>query len=319
LRTSKVTIGITTYNAEETVRDAINSALSQTIPIEQIIIVDDCSTDSTFSILNEYECFPNIEVYQNPVNSRVAYSRNRIIEHAVGDFIVLFDDDDISAPQRAEAQVSRITQYEKEFANGAPVTCHTARLQYFPGQKQRVEPTMGTVIGKRAPAGAAVARRVLMGESLEDGYGSCATCSQAGRTETYRKLGGFDSSFSRIDDTDYVIRLALAGGHFVGLPETLVTQKMTATSEKNLFLLHNEWQQLLQKHEKLFASERDFRFCMMWSSLKFKWLGEKHRGFLIGLSRLLLKHPILTLHRIIMAFPTLRRNRAFRKFVREIK
>ena len=102
-----MTIGITAYNAEDTIREALQSALEQTLPAHQIIVVDDCSTDTTMDVLAEYESYPNVEIHQNPQNGGVAVSRNVIVEHATGEFIVFFDDDDISAKDRAEAQVRR--------------------------------------------------------------------------------------------------------------------------------------------------------------------------------------------------------------------
>jgi len=49
-----VSIGVTTYNAEDNIRDALQSAFGQTVPIDQIIVVDDASTDSIMSILGGY-------------------------------------------------------------------------------------------------------------------------------------------------------------------------------------------------------------------------------------------------------------------------
>lgn len=87
-----------------------------------------------------------------------------------------------------------------------------------------------------------------MGEPLEDAYGCCATCSQAGRAEVYRSSNGFDESFRRCEDADFAIRLALAGGHFVGVPEPLVLQRMTGTEDKSLDKLRQLTLQLHDKH-----------------------------------------------------------------------
>ncbi len=216
MKPNTVTIGITTYNAEDTVRDALQSAFDQSIPIAQIIVIDDVSSDSTMAILAEYAHHPNLEVHQNPENRGVAASRNEIIKRATGDFVAFFDDDDISAPNRVEAQLARIVEYEAAFANGAPVICHTARRQIYPDGEARIEPTMGCRTGRPAPSGRGVVRRALMGEPLADGYGSCATCSQMARTATYRMLGGFDEAFRRGEDADLAIRIALAKRAFRG-------------------------------------------------------------------------------------------------------
>jgi glycosyltransferase involved in cell wall biosynthesis len=308
-----VTIGVTTYNAQDTILDALNSAVSQSVEIKQIIIVDDCSTDNTLSIVEQFDRHPCLEIYRNPVNSGVAVSRNVIVEHAKGDFIAFFDDDDISLASRVEVQLSRILEYEREFANGAPVICHTARRQVYPHGKERIEPTMGTRIGFPAPSGPAVARRALIGEPLEDGYGSCATCSQMGRTEQYRKLGGFDPVFRRCEDSDFVIRFAIQKGHFVGVAEPLVVQKMTSTSDKSLEQLKNYWLLLMKKHQGLFGTDDIYRFCGEWIELKYNWLANQRAEFARKFMQLIFKHPVLTARRIYMAVPTLSGNRAFKR------
>jgi glycosyltransferase involved in cell wall biosynthesis len=214
LKQPTVTIGITAYNAEDTIREALQSALEQTLPAHQIIVVDDCSTDTTMDVLAEYESYPNVEIHQNPQNGGVAVSRNVIVEHATGEFIVFFDDDDISAKDRAEAQVRRIVDYETEFAAGAPVLCHTARRQIFPDGHERIEPTMGQRPGWPAPSGPPVARRALMGEPLDDAYGSCATCSQAARTTVYREAPGraaHDGDFGKESGGTSGLQSAAAG------------------------------------------------------------------------------------------------------------
>ena len=226
----RVTIGITTYNAQESIERCLVSALSQNWENLEIVIVDDCSLDQTLSIVGRIsKNFPNIKTFKNSVNHGVAVSRNRILDEARGEFVVFFDDDDASLSDRITAQYDRIIEYERDFAFGAPVICHTARLVNYPSGQSRIEPTMGQMVGRPAPAGSAVARRILLGVPLEDGYGACPCCSQMARLSTYRLVGGFDPQLRRGEDTDFNIRLALAGGHFVGIGQPLVVQSMTLT------------------------------------------------------------------------------------------
>ena len=63
-------------------------------------------------------------------------------------------------------------------SEGAPVICHTARKLIYPSGEARLEQTMGHIEGKPAPAGLAVARRILLGEPLEDGYGATETATK---------------------------------------------------------------------------------------------------------------------------------------------
>lgn len=310
-----VTIGITAYNAVGSIERAVTSALSQTWRPIEIVAVDDCSTDFTQEILIRLgQQHPELRVYRNELNAGVALSRNRILEEAKGEFVAFFDDDDESLPDRVEAQVDRIVNYELQFTDGAPVVCHTARKILYPHRETRMEPTMGQIVGKRAPAGAAVARRILLGTPLEDGYGACPTCSQMARLSTYRLLGGFDPSLRRGEDTDFNIRLAEAGGHFVGIPNPLVTQTMTKTSDKSLRNEYDNMLRLMEKHRAIMEREGQYDFCREWLALKQAWLEKKHWEFARRLMWLGLSNPLLTLRRLTIALPNMGLNRAFSRF-----
>ena len=102
-------------------------------------------------------------MFKNKFNSGVAYSRNLIIENATGEFLAFFDDDDISDPRRLELQLSRILEYERNFANGLMTLCHTAREQFFPNGIVQIEPALGQEASDTAPFGLDVARHALMG------------------------------------------------------------------------------------------------------------------------------------------------------------
>src|SRR5262245_37134685 len=118
MKHATVSIGIVTYNAEDTVRDALESALAQSTSIRQIVVVDDRSTDRTMSIIEEYADRSTIEIHQNSENCGVAVARNEIIKRANGDFLTFFDDDDVSASNRVERQLNRILEYEKIYSRG---------------------------------------------------------------------------------------------------------------------------------------------------------------------------------------------------------
>ena len=310
-----VTIGLTTYNAAETVERAVASALAQTWSPIEIVAVDDYSTDATRDILDRLAAsHPELRVFVNAVNGGVAVSRNRILDEARGDFIAFFDDDDESLPERIESQMCRIVAYEGNFAAAAPVVCHTARKRVYAEGLERIEPTMGQAEGCRAPYGTAVAERILLGTPLEDGYGACPTCSQMARLSTYRLVGGFDPMLRRGEDTDFTIRLAQAGGHFVGIAQPLVTQWMTKTSEKSLAEEYRNQMLLLEKHRLIMERAGQYGFCRQWMRAKQAWLEGRHGELVNALLNLALRHPLLTGRRLLMAVPNMRLNLAFSRF-----
>lgn len=101
-----VSIIMGVYNAENTIRRAIDSVLSQTYNNWELIICDDCSLDNTFDILNEYhEIDKRITVIKNETNKRLAASLNHCLEQASGKYIARMDSDDENLPTRLEEQV----------------------------------------------------------------------------------------------------------------------------------------------------------------------------------------------------------------------
>ena len=223
-----ITIGMATYNAQNTLEQAIQSALAQSWKNKEIIVVDDCSSDMTFEILKKFDSeYKEIKVFRNKKNFGIGYVRNQIIENSNGEFIAFFDDDDKSIKDRLKIQYKRIIEYEKVYGISTPVICHSSRLVFFPDGTTRLHKTMGTATNKKCPSGESVAKRILLGRPLKDGYGSCPTCSQMGRLNLYKKVQGFDKIFRRSEDTDLCISLSFIGTHFLGIEEPLVMQKMT--------------------------------------------------------------------------------------------
>ncbi len=310
-----VTIGITTYNAENTVRDAVISALSQNWHPIEIIIADDCSQDQTPKILHDLAGqHPEINIFFNAKNSGVAVTRNLILAEAKGEFVAFFDDDDISEPERVTKQLQRITAYEQQYAKGEPVVCHSARYVIYPDGEAHVEATMGQNTSGPAPSGKQVARRILTGEPLKDGSGACPTCSQMARLSTYRTLKGFDPKLRRSEDTEFAIRLALRGGHFVGIATPLVTQYMTATSEKSLAEERKNMLYMIDKHRSFMEASGHYKFSRRWIEAKQAFLEKRRISFILRMTYIALRNPIKTIRRLIQAVPNLQLNQRFSRF-----
>lgn len=94
------------FNAEETVASAIQSLLNQSYENIEILIVDDCSTDSTFNICNDFaKKSNNILLYKNDKNIGLTKSLNFLISKSNGNLIARQDADDISDYRRIEKQI----------------------------------------------------------------------------------------------------------------------------------------------------------------------------------------------------------------------
>lgn len=94
------------YNCEKYISKTIDSVKSQTYTNWELIIVDDCSTDSTRDIISHYQkSCDKIHFFQMPQNSGVAKTRNLGIEKAQGQYIALLDSDDIWRENKLEEQL----------------------------------------------------------------------------------------------------------------------------------------------------------------------------------------------------------------------
>ena len=92
-----VSVVMCTYNGEKYLREQMDSILAQTYPIHDIIVSDDCSTDGTMNILQEYATkFPFIKVHRNTRNKGCNQNFHDIIE----DYIAISDQDDIWFPKK---------------------------------------------------------------------------------------------------------------------------------------------------------------------------------------------------------------------------
>lgn len=93
------TILTAVYNAAPYLHQCLDSVIAQGRHDVQHICIDDCSTDGSRQILQEYAArFPHIVVMQTPCNSGQAVARNLGLPQATGDFILMLDADDHLAP-----------------------------------------------------------------------------------------------------------------------------------------------------------------------------------------------------------------------------
>lgn len=114
-----ISVIMAAYNAEQFIAVSIDSVFSQTYDNWELIIIDDCSTDSTVKIVESYNS-DKIILLQNEKNSGPAFSRNRGLSSAKGDYIAILDSDDIALEYRFENQISQfLTNPKLVFTSGS--------------------------------------------------------------------------------------------------------------------------------------------------------------------------------------------------------
>ena len=98
---------ITVYNLEKYIEEALQSVFSQTRLPDEIVVIDDCSTDNSAEILSNFSS--RIKYIRMPKNSGVLMAFIRGIEESTGDILTFLDGDDIWCPNKVE-------KIEKAFA-----------------------------------------------------------------------------------------------------------------------------------------------------------------------------------------------------------
>ncbi len=101
----KISVVIPAYNAEQMIARAIDSVLAQTRPADEIIVVDDGSTDNTAKVIKSYG--DKVMLIQQE-NAGVSVARNTGIEAATGDWIAFLDGDDEWLPEKLKLQTEHL-------------------------------------------------------------------------------------------------------------------------------------------------------------------------------------------------------------------
>jgi glycosyltransferase involved in cell wall biosynthesis len=96
-----ISVLIPAYNCSKTIQATLESVLHQTVAPDQVLVMDDGSTDNTPTILETYGS--RITVLRQP-NKGAAAARNALVERAVGDLVAFLDSDDIWHPRYLEVQ-----------------------------------------------------------------------------------------------------------------------------------------------------------------------------------------------------------------------
>jgi glycosyltransferase involved in cell wall biosynthesis len=107
-----VSVLMTAYNREKYIGEAIESVINSTYQNWELIIVDDCSTDSTVDIARRYAAtHQRIKVYINEKNLGDYPNRNRAANYAKGKYLKYVDADDMILPEGLETWVDLMEKY----------------------------------------------------------------------------------------------------------------------------------------------------------------------------------------------------------------
>jgi teichuronic acid biosynthesis glycosyltransferase TuaG len=102
-----VSIITPSWNVEGLIGETIASVQAQSFADWELLIADDCSTDSTAAVIESHAASdPRIKLIRQPRNGGPALARQAAIEHAQGRFIAFLDSDDLWLPAKLERQIA---------------------------------------------------------------------------------------------------------------------------------------------------------------------------------------------------------------------
>lgn len=198
-----ISVVIPVHNREHLIGRAVESVVCQTLAVDEIIIVDDASTDRTVEVVEALaKSLVNLKLVSLKKNVGAARARNIAIELARGDLIAFLDSDDIWHTDKLAKQVREFDADKNVVAVFCGIVAFFQRTEY---RKHIIPPAKAT---------------------LDDLYHSnslmtmsCALISKRALTD----IGGFDEALATCEDWDLFIRLAEIGNISV-VQEALVEQ-----------------------------------------------------------------------------------------------
>lgn len=188
-----VAVIIPTYNRAHFVGQAIDSVLSQTRPPDEVIVVDDGSTDETADVVR---AFGRRVRYIRKDNAGKAKALNRAMPEVGSDYVWLFDDDDVALPNALETHLEFLAKHtDIDFSYGA----YYEFRGNLPPKPEWLSSQVPIAIRAAAPEALFVHAMLWFPFSL-GGMLVPRRC--------YEEVGPFDDSLTFTEDYDMILRLA---------------------------------------------------------------------------------------------------------------
>lgn len=226
----QISVVVPAYNVEKYLEEMIISILKQTILPHEIIIVEDCSDDDTYSIAMQLaeNTDLSIKVYRQEKNSGVSAARNKGIELAQSEWILFMDADDIAEAELIERESCRICELQKEWT--VPVVLvHSAYRQITESGQP-----LGIHRWKQVDSEEILGYELIRNQVV-------STTGVLVKKSAVIQAGWFDTKLRYSEDWDLWLKLAQIGGYgYVNEPLVRVRRHIGNTSAKLANMLGGE-------------------------------------------------------------------------------
>ncbi|TLD82019.1 glycosyltransferase family 2 protein [Helicobacter sp. MIT 05-5293] len=228
-----VSVVLPTYNGEKWLAQSIESVLNQTYKNLELIIVNDCSSDNTPTIIESFaKVDSRVKIIHNATNQKLPKSLNIGFDVARGDYYTWTSDDNYYELNAIEEMVSYLEK------NTHKILVCSDYMRIF------------TEEGKT--------KRTLVSEKIEDiiSYDCIGACFLY-RAEIAKALGGYSEEKFKVEDYDYFLKMGLKG-EFGTIHQILYTYRshkdsLSGTQAKNEVAIKTE--QLLREYLPLYLDK----------------------------------------------------------------
>ena len=237
-----VSIVIPVYNHADYIEGCIASALAQTYPHVEVVVVDDASPDGRVrEILHRMEGHPRLKVLYNDTNLGISRTQNRALAASRGQLIGFLDCDDHLTPDAVERCVAAW--------NPGIVYLHTGRINMDAEGKE-----INRISFEHLP------RQDYFAENLERMY---ATHFKVIRRDAFTKVGLFDPRFDSAQDYDMLMRIAFhyPSSAFLHLPAFVYHHRIHERQATERMNTHQQWStETIQNEARTRQDIRNGRF-----------------------------------------------------------
>lgn len=227
-----ISIVLPVYNGEKYLRESIDSVLAQTYKNWELLIVDDCSTDSSAAIAKEYASKDRrIYYYLNEKNLRLPRNLNKGFRLAKGDYLTWTSDDNKFKPTALEKMYDALKNNQNAqfvFASCRVINSEGEEIEYIMVDDKR--------------------KKQIVGHNV---VGACFMYTR----KAYEEVGEYNPDFTLVEDYDYWQRI-YAKFNAVAISDILYEYRwhdgaLTSTMKKDVF--NKTLEKMLLKNRSLFG------------------------------------------------------------------